>query len=272
MQLGYHTITWGGVTGDASGVTSVKDLVYRVPGDMGAALRDIAAAGYAGVEMFDGNVLDFAERPGDLRSLLEKTGLSLVSVYTGATFIYPDILPDELDRVRRAAAAARQFGAGQLVVGGGARRAVGNPASDWQRLAEALDTVAGIAEEHGLAACYHPHLGTIGQNPEEIDRVFTGSRIGFCPDTAHLAAGGGDPATLIRRYRDRVRHVHLKDLGPATGTFLPLGEGKIDFTGVLAALREIGYDGWLIVELDSYAGDPAQAARISKKFLNEALA
>ena len=46
MRLGYHSITWVGVTGAASGVTSVKDLVYRVPGDMRRAVREISAAGY----------------------------------------------------------------------------------------------------------------------------------------------------------------------------------------------------------------------------------
>jgi inosose dehydratase len=101
--------------------------------------------------------------------------------------------------------------------------------------------------------------------------VFAASRIGFCPDTAHLAAGGGDPETLIRRYPDRIRHVHLKDLDPVTGVFLPLGRGKLDFTGILAALRETGYDGWLIVELDYYDGDPAEAARVSKSFLDRVL-
>ncbi len=35
------------------------------------------------------------------------------------------------------------------------------------------------------------------------------TRIGLCPDTAHRAAGGGDPAAVIHRYRDRPRHVHL---------------------------------------------------------------
>jgi len=38
---------------------------------------------------------------------------------------------------------------------------------------------------------------------------------------------------------------------------------------VLAAVVEVGYDGWLIVELDSYDGDPVEAARISKAFLDE---
>ncbi len=46
----------------------------------------------------------------------------------------------------------------------------------------------------------------------------------------------------------------------------------IDFADVRAALDEIGYDGWLIVELDSYDGDPAEAARISKTYLDKLLA
>ena len=91
------------------------------------------------------------------------------------------------------------------------------------------------------------------------------TRIGFCPDTAHLAAGGGDPAELIRRYPDRVRHVHLKDVSLDPFAFLPLGQGVIDFADVRAALSEVGYDGWLIVELDSYDGDPAEAAHGSAR-------
>lgn len=266
MRVGYHSITWGGVTGDATGVTSVKDLVYRVPGDMHRALRDIAAAGYEGVEMFDGNVAELAT---ELPALLAETGLALVGVYTGANFVYDDALPDELHRVRRAAELAQTFGAEQLVVGGGARRATGTPDSDYDRLAAALDTVDDIAREHGVVACYHPHLSTIVEGPDEVETIFTRSRIGFCPDTAHLAAGGGDPAALIRRFPDRIRHVHLKDL--RDGVFLPLGEGDVDFTDVLAAVREVGYDRWLTVELDFYDGDPAEAARISRRFLDEAL-
>lgn len=272
MRLGYHSITWGGVTGDATGVTSVKDLMYRVPGDMRRALREIAAAGYEGVEMFDGNVAEFAGSPDELHALLAETGLSLVGVYTGANFVYSEILPDELHRVRRAAALAAQFGATQLVVGGGARRAAGTPESDYDRLGEALDTVTAIAEEHGLSACYHPHLTTIVESPDELEKIMSRSRIGFCPDTAHLAAGGGDPAALIRRYPDRVRHVHLKDLRREPFSFLPLGEGEIDLADVLAAVIETGYDGWLVVELDSYDGDPAQAARLSKAHLDRLLA
>ena len=271
MPLAYHSITWGGVVGDATGVTSVKDLCYRANGSMEQAIREIAAAGYEGTEMFDGNVADYADRPDDLRRLLDEAGLALVSVYTGANFVYEEILPDELHRVHRAAGLAATFGAEQLVVGGGARRAAGTPESDYDRLGTALDTVTDIAEEHGLSACYHPHLTTIVESPDELEKIMSRSRIGFCPDTAHLAAGGGDPAELIRRYPDRIRHVHLKDLRREPFSFQPLGQGELNFTEVLAAVREVGYDRWLVVELDAYDGDPAQAARISKTFLEKAL-
>jgi inosose dehydratase len=94
MRLGYHSITWGGVVGDATGVTSVKDLYYRANGSMEQAVTDIAAAGYAGTEMFDGNLVPYADRPDDLRNLLARAGLELVSVYTGGNFIYDEILPE----------------------------------------------------------------------------------------------------------------------------------------------------------------------------------
>lgn len=65
--------------------------------------------------------------------------------------------------------------------------------------------------------------------------------------------------------------MHLKDLRREPFSFLPLGHGEIDFTDVLAAVGEVGYDGWLVVELDSYDGDPAEAARISRAYLGKAL-
>jgi inosose dehydratase len=164
-----------------------------------------------------------------------------------------------------------QFGAEALVVGGGAQRATGIRPSDYDRLGAALDQVCDIAEARGLDACYHPHLTTIVENPEQLDLLMARSRIGFCPDTAHLMAGGGDPAALIRRYPERVRHVHLKDFTATPFAFLPLGHGNVDFSDVISAIKEVGYDRWLMVELDSYGGDPREAARISRAELTRLL-
>ena len=272
MRLGYCTITWGGVVGDPVGVTSIKNLYYRVNGSMEQAISDIAAEGFEGVEMFDGNVGDYADRPDDLRRALDTAGVQLASVYTGANFIYDEILPDELSRIERAADLAAQFGAEALVVGGGAQRSNGVRPGDYDRLGVALDRVCEIAEARGLHACYHPHLTTIVESPEQIDLLMERSRIGFCPDTAHLMAGGGDPAALIRRYPDRVRHVHLKDFVSEPFGFHPLGHGNVDFADVISAIKEVGFDRWVMVELDSYDGDPREAARISRAELTRLLA
>lgn len=272
MRLSYQTITWGGVVGHPVGVTSIKDLFYVANGSTEAAIHDIADAGYTGVEMFDGNLRQYENRPDDLRRLLDEAHISLVAVYTGANFVFRDILDDEFWRIEKAASLAATFGATNLVGGGGAKRAAGTTDEDYERLAEGLDRVADIAERRGLVASYHPHLTTIVEGPDQVDRILSLSRIGFCPDTGHLAAGGGDPVDLVRRYAGRVTHVHLKDFRADPFGFLPLGRGAVDLPGVLQALLAAGYDGWATVELDAYDGAPGDAAVESFGYLQSQMA
>jgi inosose dehydratase len=270
MKLACHTITWGGVVGSGVGVTSIKDAFYRANGSTEQALEDIAAEGYEGVELFDGNVVA-AHEDGSLGPLLDRTGLQLVGVYSGANFIFPDVLEEEFWRLERALSLAAEYGAEHFVVGGGAQKAAGNSDADYDLLAAGLDRVAALADKAGVVASYHPHLSTMAESPDEIEQVFSRSGIAFCPDTAHLAAAGGDPAELIRTYRDRVKYVHLKDFTPEPFAFLPLGAGSLDLAGIVQTLRDGGYDGWLVAELDDYAGTPREAAGISKSALGELL-
>jgi inosose dehydratase len=269
MRLGYQTNTWGGVVGHPVGVTSIKDLFYLANGSTEQALRDVAAAGYDGVEIFDGNVVQGHE-DGSLRRVLGETGLALVGVYSGANFIFPDVLDEELHRIERAADLAAEYGAEHFVVGGGAQTARGTTEQDYERLAAGLDRVVGIAETRGLVPSYHPHLSTIVENGEQLEKVMSRSSINFVPDTAHLAAAGADNAELIRTYGDRIKYVHLKDFRPEPFAFLPLGEGVLDFGAIADALRAVGFDGWITVELDEHA-DPLEGARVSKRYLEELL-
>lgn len=267
MRLAYHTITWGGVVGHPAGVTSVKDLYYLANGSTEDALHDISEAGYEGFELFDGDLVQYADCESELRDRSESLSLQLVGVYSGANFIYPDILDDELSRIRIAAQLAARHGAEHLVVGGGAVRASGIQEDDYRTLGEGLEKVVAIADETGLIASFHPHLGTCVESPDQLAKVFEYTGIDFCPDTAHLEAGGGDSAELISTYGDRIKYVHLKDY--ADGDFLPLGQGSLDFGRIMGALESIGYDGWIAVELDAYEGDPKEAAQVSKNFLDE---
>ena len=268
-KLAYHANCWGGLGGNAVGVTSITQLVYRTFGDMDRACADIAAAGYSGVELFDGNLLDHSA--AQMRTLLANNGLALVAAYAGGNFIFDDILPEELARVICAADRAAELGAPHLVVGGGAKRFDGTREPDFHKLGAALDRVKALADTRGLRAHYHPHLSTIVEGPAEVAKIFDLTAIDFCPDTAHLAAAGGDPAQLIRDHADRITYVHLKGFQRDPFAFTPLDRGDVPTAPILQALKDIAFDGWVCTELDQW-DDPAEGARISFDYLNRALA
>ncbi|MEA2180302.1 MAG: inosose dehydratase, partial [Solirubrobacteraceae bacterium] len=117
MRLGHEANSWGGVVGHPVGVTSIKDLFYLTPGDTLATLGEVAAAGYEGIEVFDGNLAEFADDLGRLRAALDEHALALIGVYSGANFVFPDVLGEELWRIRRVCEWASAAGAEHRVVG-----------------------------------------------------------------------------------------------------------------------------------------------------------
>jgi inosose dehydratase len=144
-------------------------------------------------------------------------------------------------------------------------------AGGWRTLLGNLDAVAALAGSLGVATALHPHVGTMVEGPEEVDRVLDGSGAGLCLDTGHLLIGGTDPVALARRAPGRVTHVHLKDVDSARaaavrtgavpytaavadGLYRPLGGGDLDLPALVAALESAGYGGWYVMEQDTVLG------------------
>ena len=100
-------------------------------------------------------------------------------------------------------------------------------------------------------------------------RIFRLTTIDFCPDTAHLAAAGGDPAQMIREFADRISYVHLKGFQKEPFAFTPLDRGDVPTDEIIAAMRETNFAGWVCTELDAWE-DPADGARSSMDYLNRA--
>ena len=125
-----------------------------------------------------------------------------------------------------------------------------------------------MAAEHGVRAVLHPHVGTMVENGDEVQRVLGGSSISLCLDTGHLLIGGTDPAELTRQAPDRIAHTHLKDVddqiadkvraGRLTyteavreGMYRPLGTGDVDVEAIVSTLQGNGYAGWYTLEQDT---------------------
>ena len=104
-------------------------------------------------------------------------------------------------------------------------------------------------------------------------------------DMAHYAQAGGDPAAGIRANKARVGLVHAKDVrtiarGPSAAAnapsyqFVELGRGRVDLPGTFAALKDVGYRGWIILALDAVpdpGGSPTASMLASKQYIEQVL-
>src|SRR5207248_10070547 len=126
---------------------------------------------------------------------------------------------------------------------------------------------------HGLTLAVHPHVGTLIERDDAVQRLLAASNAGWCLDTGHLLIGGTDALEFVHRQSDRIVHVHLKDvdakiaarvragelsLVEATqqGLFRPLGQGDARIAEVVRALDEAGYERWLVLEQDTAITGP----------------
>ena len=81
----------------------------------------------------------------------------------------------------------------------------------------------------------------------------------ICLDVGHLAVEGGDPLEFLADHRELIGEIHLHDAFPggASGAgardHLALGRGKVDYAGLLDKLVDGGYDGVLILEVNTEA-------------------
>ena len=111
---------------------------------------------------------------------------------------------------------------------------------------------------------------------KEIDRLMENTDpelFSLLYDSGHLAYCGEDYIGVLKKYANRVKHVHLKDIRPEVidkvkrenlsflegvrlGTFTVPGDGAIDFGPIFDILADSGYEGYVLVEAEQ---DPAKA-------------
>jgi sugar phosphate isomerase/epimerase len=131
--------------------------------------------------------------------------------------------------------------------------------------------ILDVCRDHGVRFAAEVHPGQLAFDLYSaemvLDAVNAREEFGFLFDPSHLHWQGVDPVEFLRRFPDRIYHVHVKDASltlngrtSILGSYLPLGDprrgwdfrapghGGIDWESVIRALNEIGYDGPLAVE------------------------
>lgn len=147
---------------------------------------------------------------------------------------------------------------------------------EWARLCDGVNRLGKVAKDMGISLTYHHHMGTVVQTAAEIDRLMENTDpelFSLLYDSGHLAYCGEDYIGVLKKYANRVKHVHLKDIRPEIidkvkrenlsflegvrlGTFTVPGDGAIDFGPIFDILADSGYEGYVLVEAEQ---DPAKA-------------
>lgn len=227
-------------------------VLPNVPGP-DELLDAIAAAGYEGTEL---GPLGYLGRGEELRSRLDSRELALAGAFVELDFAGGDFSELEATLDELAGLDAKP-----VLCDRGPR--------DGDVDLAAVEQALELARARGFEPTFHHHMGTRVQTPAEIERLLAGTSVGLLLDTGHLTAGGGDPVRALRDWRDRIDHLHVKDVDLdairaaaswdeawRAGAFCELGTGDVDLEGFFAELGD--YSGWLVVEQD-WVPQPGEA-------------
>jgi myo-inosose-2 dehydratase len=263
-----------------------NDDLQEIGGDtpLDACLAEAREAGIVGMEYGH----KFPREGAELKAKLASFGMAFVGGWYSMSLLKRSAR-EELEAAKTHIAMTKGAGANIVIAaetsncihGDRARPLSQRPRmekGEWAGYGAKMTEFARRLADEGLKLCYHHHMGTIVQSERDIDALMahTEPPVHLLLDTGHARWGGSDPTALARAYRERIGHVHCKDvrevkmresnagdwsfldsilgMGKELGVYTVPGDGMIDYAAVFKALG--GYSGWVVLEAEQ---DPKKA-------------
>ncbi len=263
-------------------------------------LDEIAEAGYEWTELGPYGYLP--TDPAALRSELNSRGLKASGTFVMTHWEDPDAWSDIASAIRDVGSLLAAVDAQYLVM-------IDNTYSDlftaqllrpaslddeaFKRLTERVQRGAEFAKrEFGLVSVFHPHAETHIEYESQIEALLAQTDpdlVHLCLDVGHHAYRGGEPVSFMRKHQKRIPYLHLKSVDPAVqkkvaaenipfatavsqDMFCEPARGAVDFIALRDLLREIGFDGFGIVEQDMFPAPfdkPLPIAKRTRKYLKD---
>jgi sugar phosphate isomerase/epimerase len=220
----------------------------------------LASLGYDAVEL--GAELSPGEA-GKVRDLLEEAGMAVTSICPAFTperdLSHPDpeVRQNALRYLREVADLASAVGASAIIVAPTAflrTQPVASESEEWHLAVESIRSIGDYAASVGVdltLECWNRYGTFLLNRLEQAARMWreTGlSNGGVLADTYHMNIEESSLPGAIRGTGALINHVHLSDSNRAAP-----GLGHVDYAGVLRALLDVGYAGYLTFELDPRA-------------------
>lgn len=254
------------------------------------AIEALAGLGYEGIEIMADTPHAYpphlAEKDlGEIRDALQRHGLEVSNINAfmlhaeGDTWHPSWIEQDAELRARRIVHTLRcidlaaELGAPSISTEPGGPPGGLTRARGLALFREGLLQVRDHARDKGVRVLIEPEPDLLIENSSQFREFFESldpDAFGLNFDIGHFFCVGEDPVQLVRDLREVTYHYHLEDIaGDRRHHHLMPGEGAVDLKGVLDAIHEIGYRGFVTVELYPYEDRPVQAAETALGRLKE---
>jgi sugar phosphate isomerase/epimerase len=229
----------------AAQLYSLRDFL-KTPSDIASTLSRVKKMGYDVVQVSGMGPID----PKELAKILKEEGLICC-----ATHISFDQARNETQKVIDE---HKIWDCKYTAIGGFFPKEP--KTQDWFTFAEQYNAAAQKFEGSGITIGYHNHSHELvkydGKQALQILIDKLSPKVWFEIDTYWIQQGGGDPIQWINKVKGRMPCVHLKDmivLNDRTQQMAEVGEGNLNWDGIIKACRDIGVL-WYIVEQDHWYG------------------
>ena len=223
-----------------------------------AVLDDLAALGYEGFETnFQSLAHSFAD-PEPTRREIEKRRIKLIGLHLGVGFFDLARIEQEQAQVAEVARAVKALGGTHLMLSGNQPRD-GWSAERIEHKCEALNRAGRSCIGLGVRLCAHNHTHELQHGAAHLKAVFTKTDpkvVSFVLDVGNVFPPEFTALDAVRQFGSRIAAFHLRDL--AQGREVVMGTGDFDFAALGRVLHEIGWPGWLIVEVNRRGDIPSR--------------
>jgi len=235
------------------------------PGDFNQfldVLGTLTSLGFEGFETSFRNVQAQYADAAAARARLERTGLTFFAVHIFLNEYDPRTRIAPMDLITATADGGAALGAQRLIVSGGGLVRDGRVSEDdlAQKVA-GLQDAARYCRAHGLAFAYHNHGPEFAAGGAEINGLIgrtDPALVSFVVDCGHAYRAGVDLAGFFTTHRARIGGLHLRDFKGEQQ--VPLGQGEVNWAPLASAVKQSGWDGWILAEEERADGTKPGAA------------
>ena len=287
VKLGIAPIAWS------------NDDMPELGGDtpLEQCLSEASEAGFSGIESGG----KFPKKSKELIPLLEKYNLNLCSGWYGAN-LRKNSVKEEISKIQEQLKLFQDCKAPCIVFAEVSDSIAGDPDKSlssrpqmdkegWNEFSKKISEMGKFLEDQGMPLAYHHHMGTVIETQNDTERLLesTTDHVKLILDTGHMLFAGGDSLQVAENFKERIIHVHCKDMRKnilekslsqdssfrqafLDGAFTVPGDGCIDYKPLLNFLKNINYEGWLVVEAeqDPAKANPLEYAKIGHSYLTNA--